>query len=513
MTRRPSASSPDPQRAAEGIRVRRGVGLLLLSAVAPGSAQVVAGHRGVGIVALRVWGIILGMVAVLAVIGVISWSALLTVVANPLVLSLLIVATSLGGLGWIVLLIDTWRLTYPPAMEPRHRRAFAAVTLSLIVLVAAVLGVSVRTAASGAQLLGTVFAGGGSGKATAGRVNILLLGADAGASRVGLRPDSMTVASIDVVTGRTVLFSMPRNLEDVPFPVSSPMHALYPQGFSCADHACLLNAVYTTATEAAAKNRKLYPGVADPGARATKEAVEGATGLTINYYAMVDMAGFQGLIDALGGITLDIRKDVPIGGGTSPILGWIKAGDGVHLDGYHALWFARSRQGANDFERMQRQKCVMTAVLHQADPVTVVAKFDALATAGGNIVATDVPPSDIGRLSDLALKARALPISSISFVPPLIYPGNPKYDVLQATVKDHIAIAEDLDRQAAAARTAPSSAPSPSKAAPTKAAGTTTNAATSDAKAAPAPPRPHRQRHRPVPRPARRSTTSRRSAG
>ncbi|MPN12658.1 Transcriptional regulator LytR [bioreactor metagenome] len=176
---------------------------------------------------------------------------------------------------------------------------------------------------------------------------------------------------------------------------------------------------------------------------------------------MVDMAGFQGLIDALGGITLDIRKDVPMGGGTSPILGWIRAGDAVHLDGLHALWFARSREGSSDFERMQRQKCVMTAVLHQADPVTVVAKFDALAAAGGNILTTDMPRSDIGRLTDLALKARTVPISSISFVPPLIFPGNPKYDVLRATVKEHLDKAEDLDREAARAagqKSAPASA-------------------------------------------------------
>lgn len=434
--------------------MRRGAGLLLMSVLAPGAAQLVAGRRGVGIVALRCWGIVLALVVLLGIIGLISWTALLTVLATPLVTGLLIVVAVVGALGWIVLLVDAWRLAYPPAMEPRHRRAFAAVTLALILLVGSVVGVSVRTAASGAQLVGTVFAGGGSARAVDGRVNILLLGADAGASRVGLRPDSLTVASIDVVTGRTVLFSLPRNLEDVPFPADSPMHSLYPDGFSCPDHACLLNAVYTRATEAAAKDPKLYPGVADPGARATKEAVEAATGLTVNYYAMVDMAGFEGLIDALGGITLDVRKDVPIGGGSSPILGWIRAGDGVHLDGMHALWFARSRQGSSDFERMQRQKCVMTAVLHQADPVTVVAKFDALAAAGGTIVTTDMPPGEIGRLTDLALKARTVPISSISFVPPLIFPGNPKFDVLRASVRDHIARSEELDKEATPAATA-----------------------------------------------------------
>ena len=64
----------------------------------------------------------------------------------------------------------------------------------------------------------SVFAGGGETKAQAGRYNILLLGGDAGKGRIGLRPDSLTVASIDAETGRTVLISLPRNMEDVPFP-------------------------------------------------------------------------------------------------------------------------------------------------------------------------------------------------------------------------------------------------------------------------------------------------------
>lgn len=443
--------------------MRRGVGLLVLSALAPGSAQLAVGHRRTGLFALRVGGVILGLVLVLGLIGWISWSALLTVLANPLVLALLVVAMVIGALGWIVLFIDAWRLSYPPAMEQQHRRVFAAVTLASVLLVGSTYGFGARAALSSTQTLGAVFTGGGTARATDGRVNVLLLGADAGASREGLRPDSVTLASVDVRTGRTVLFSLPRNLEDVPFPEDSPMRALYPDGYSCPDHSCMLNAVYTEATEAARQDPELYPGVGDPGAQATKEAVEAATGLEVNYYAMVDMAGFSGLIDALGGITLDIARDVPIGGGSSPILGWIEAGQGVHLDGNRALWFARSREGSNDFERMQRQKCVMTAVLHQTDPVTVVGKFDELARAGGRIVVTDVPRSDIGRLSDLALKARNLPITNVSFVPPLVYPGNPKYDVLHETVATHIEEAEQLDKQARAEQRAADKAAAPER--------------------------------------------------
>ena len=111
------------------------------------------------------------------------------------------------------------------------------------------------------DLMSTVFAGGGDKEAKQGRYNILLMGGDAGRDRVGLRPDSMTVASVDAETGRTVLISLPRNLEDVPFPESSPLHKKFPNGYSCPDHSCMLNAIYTYATT----HKNLYPGVSEPG--------------------------------------------------------------------------------------------------------------------------------------------------------------------------------------------------------------------------------------------------------
>ena len=55
------------------------------------------------------------------------------------------------------------------------------------------------------------------------RVNMLLLGSDAGDDRIGTRTDSMIVASINPQTGDTLLFSLPRNLENVPFPKTNPL--------------------------------------------------------------------------------------------------------------------------------------------------------------------------------------------------------------------------------------------------------------------------------------------------
>ena len=55
------------------------------------------------------------------------------------------------------------------------------------------------------------------------RVNVLLIGSDAGADRTGVRTDSVILASIDTHTGDAVLFGIPRNLQRVPFPEGTPM--------------------------------------------------------------------------------------------------------------------------------------------------------------------------------------------------------------------------------------------------------------------------------------------------
>ena len=213
----------------------------------------------------------------------------------------------------------------------------------------------------------------------------------------------MTVASIDAETGRTVLISLPRNMEDVPFPASSPMHKKFPKGFGCKDHTCMLNAVYTYAST----HPGIYPdSVKDPGVQATKEAIEGAIGLKINYYAMVDMKGFEALVDAVGGIPIDVNRRIPIGGGHAKLYGYVEKGNNQQLDGRSALWFARSRSDSSDYDRMARQKCVMNAMLNQLDPVTVLTNFNQIASAGKEIVETDIPPRKVDTLMELALQGQ-----------------------------------------------------------------------------------------------------------
>jgi LCP family protein required for cell wall assembly len=260
-----------------------------------------------------------------------------------------------------------------------------------------------------------------------GRYNVLLLGGDSGADRWGLRPDSITVASIDEQTGRTILFGLPRNMMNFPFPKGSVMHQQFPHGYDCST--CELNSLATWAGD----NKALFKGFANPGVEATTEGVEGITGLKINYYAMVNLQGFRSLVQAVGGLTLNVRDRIPIGGIGAPVTGYIQPGV-QKLNGFQTLWFARSRESADDYSRMARQKCVMNAMLQQLSPRTVITKFESIAKASEQLITTDLPASELGRFAVLAMKARSLPVMTVSFVPPAINTSNPQIPKIRTMI-------------------------------------------------------------------------------
>jgi LCP family protein required for cell wall assembly len=204
----------------------------------------------------------------------------------------------------------------------------------------------------------------------------------------------------------------------------------FPHGYHCGQ-TCELNSLATWAAD----HKALFRGVANPGVEATKSAVEGITGLKINYYAMVNLKGFQKMVDAVGGVRLNVRDRIPIGGVGGPVTGYIKPGK-RKLNGYQTLWFARSRESADDYSRMARQKCVMNAMLQQLSPQKVVLKFENIAKASEDLISTDLPLGEVDRFIDLALKARNQPTRTVSFVPPMINTGDPDIGKIQRAVQD-----------------------------------------------------------------------------
>ena len=151
------------------------------------------------------------------------------------------------------------------------------------------------------------------------------------------------------------------------------------------------------------------------------------------------MQGFVELIDALGGIEVDVQQRIPINGGEDAagqpinVDGWIEPGQ-QRLDGYHALWYARARHGTSDFDRMARQREVQEAVLSQFQPATVLASFQQVAAAGVQTVDTDVPQAALTAFAELAVKARSQPVTSLELVPPTYSNLDPDFDAMRAAV-------------------------------------------------------------------------------
>jgi LCP family protein required for cell wall assembly len=446
-------ASGHPQGMPPQVRVRRAVTLLVMALLVPGLAQWVAGSRRVGRIALRALAGVIGFAALIGLVFALNRGFGLAVLTSPVMLILAALGCYLAAVGWSALIVDAWRLGRPGLLPGRARIAVTAFAVVAVVLVAGTTVGLGRRMWAGADAISGVFGSGRQSDASAGRFNVLLLGGDAGPDRIGTRPDSMTLASVDADTGRTVLFSLPRNLEDAPFAPGSAANRAMPQGWSCGDN-CLLNGIYTWGTE----HKDLFPQDADPGAAAMKQAVEGITGLRVNYYVLIDLRGFSSLIDAMGGIDLTVNQVVPIGGGTSRVSGYIQPGT-QHLDGYRALWFARSRHGANDYERMARQRCVMDAMLRQLDPATVLTKFQGIAAASKQVVSTDLPAGELATFLDLAVKAKSQKISSVQFVPPLIDPAHPDFGLIRSKVSAAIDASEHAPQ--AVATSARASGPSP----------------------------------------------------
>ena len=223
------------------------------------------------------------------------------------------------------------------------------------------------------------------------RFTVLLLGGDSGPDRDGLRTDAMIVASLNTLTGDAVLFGLPRDMGGFTFSDGS----VFP-GLSRG----LLNEVYQWGW----RNPERFAGV-DPGASAVSDVASTLLGIPIDHFMLVDMIGFAELVDVLGGVTVQVKRDVLVPvydratGGHR--MATIPAGAQT-LDGDLALAYSRSRTGSNDYARMARQRCVLTALADQVEPLRLFGRFQAVLDTIQNRVTTDIPLSKIPLIVNLA---------------------------------------------------------------------------------------------------------------
>jgi polyisoprenyl-teichoic acid--peptidoglycan teichoic acid transferase len=181
------------------------------------------------------------------------------------------------------------------------------------------------------------------------RVNVLLIGVDAGVGRRTYLTDTMIVASLDPVTETVSMVSVPRDMVDVPLPDGRKFRGKINSLVSYARH-----------------HPKQFPGSDGSGFDVLRGALGKLLGLDILYHAAVNLGGFVQVIDTLRGIDVNVTRSF-----CDPTYDEYGFSNGFsitkgkhHLNGKQALAYARVRHplGESDFTRAARQQEVLSGI-------------------------------------------------------------------------------------------------------------------------------------------------------
>jgi LCP family protein required for cell wall assembly len=270
---------------------------------------------------------------------------------------------------------------------------------------------------------------------------ILLLGTDEGPGNLGARTDTIILAAVQHGTGRAAAFGVPRNLAQVPLgpkgtPFKEPINALYGRS-----------------------------GGGETGARNLKQAVSALLGIRVDYYALVNLVGFADLVDALGGVEILVKERLrdevtrPAWGEPKPTID-VVPGHRYRFYGRDALAYVRSRKDSSDYTRMARQRCFLSAMADQLDPVRAIRNFGSLAKTIETNVHTDIPLNRLPSLVRLVSSVDSDETLTVTFGPDYFFgrqkSGNypvPALGRIRSTVRRAI-LAPELLRRAGTATSA-----------------------------------------------------------
>jgi len=197
------------------------------------------------------------------------------------------------------------------------------------------------------------------------RLDILLVGIDSGRrNQPTFLTDTMMVVSIDPKTGRLAFISLPRDTVGVPLPAEwTAARSVYGSRFPGR-----INSLYTTAR----LQERLFKGNdKQRGYKALMGALSELYGLDIQHYVSVDLKGFRGAVNALGGLIVDVDRPLldpgyPADDGRGHLKLYVPPGI-QYMNGQQALAFARSRKTTSDFDRADRQQLLVSSVREQLD--------------------------------------------------------------------------------------------------------------------------------------------------
>ncbi|WP_304115570.1 LCP family protein [Phascolarctobacterium succinatutens] len=217
--------------------------------------------------------------------------------------------------------------------------------------------------------------------------NIIVMGVDERSDDVG-RSDTLFVVMFDSKTKAASLLSVPRDTR-----VRIEGH-----GWDKINHA-----------------------YAYGGQKLTQKTVEELLGIKVNNYVMVDFKGFEGLVDAIGGIDIDVEKDMYYHDTWDGFTVDLKKGR-QHLNGKTAIQYVRFRDEEGDIGRIRRQQHFLMAVYDKITSADMLLHIPGLAKQLTSMVKTDMLLSDmidIGRALHSMVKEKGLSMAMV--------PGEPKY--------------------------------------------------------------------------------------
>jgi len=216
------------------------------------------------------------------------------------------------------------------------------------------------------------------------RVNILLLGVDNRDNDTHPRADTMLIVSIDPVTKKANAMSVMR---DTWYKI--------PDGYDFEK----INAAHAL-------------GGPDLTIRTLKDMLQ----IPIHYYAKTDFQGFIKIIDALGGITIDVEKPLHyLDDGVYDI--HLNAGV-QKLDGTHALMYVRFRNDAlGDFARTERQRKFLASLADEMSSASTILKLPSLLNAIEPYIETNMTMSNMIKLGRLALEVDGSDIETLQIPP------------------------------------------------------------------------------------------------
>ncbi len=230
-------------------------------------------------------------------------------------------------------------------------------------------------------------------------VSILLMGTDARPDEgVASRTDTLIVAILDMEAASVTLISIPRDLW------------VYIPGYG----ESRINTAY------------FLGQFENNGAELARQTVSGTLGIPINYTMTLDFSGFHRLVDAIGGIAINVPTAIDDWAYPDENYGTfhleIPAGP-QRMDGERTLQYARTRHGNSDFDRSARQQAIIHAIRRQLLKPEQLPRLPGYLMQGASEVSTTLTLPDLFYVARFLRTLEGERIFTHIIEPPLLWGG------------------------------------------------------------------------------------------